>query len=152
MSECHYDFSMWMNAASILSAWNSSSTVMILIVRSRFIKFFDEVHHSEGERVHSAEELFVTEHQLKCMLCISGHNVHCAWSWTILKPQYHAKWNTLPLHKLPLAELRKYHLGRKHLPRLIKFEKLSSTVVKFRETQEAAFRNTFLLRPPGAMS
>ncbi len=51
----------------------------------------------------------------------------------------------LPVHLLPLPELRKFHLGRKHLPSRSKLVKLSSTLQKHRTKKEQHFRNIWLL-------
>ena len=68
-------------------------------------KGFDEIKLGEGKRDHSGEELFVTELQLKCLF-------------------------TSPLHRVPLPELRTFHLSRRHLPSLTNKPKLSSTITK----------------------
>ena len=54
---------------------------------------------------------------------------------------------TSPVHRLPLPELRKFHLSRKHLPSLTQFLKLAPTLAKHRKKEDAKFKNVWLLRP-----
>ena len=56
----------------------------------------------------------------------------------------------LPVHKLPLKELRKYHLSHNHKPSKTKKPvDLATTLKTHRAAEEKRFRNTWLLTPLG---
>ena len=52
----------------------------------------------------------------------------------------------IPIHLAPLPELRKFHLGRRHLPSRMQTQKLSSTLQAHRTKYERKFRNYWLLQ------
>ena len=55
----------------------------------------------------------------------------------------------LPVHELPLTELRRYHLSHKYLPSKMKTSNDLATTLKSHKAAEGKrFRNTWLLIPP----
>ena len=60
------------------------------------------------------------------------------------------KWTEATVHKLPLKELRKYHLSHNHKPsKMKKPVDLATTLKTHRAAEDKRFRNTWLLTPLG---
>ena len=55
----------------------------------------------------------------------------------------------LPVHKVPVKEVRRYHPARRHLPSKLKNSNdLATTLTAHRNAEDKRFRNMWLLIPP----